>query len=83
MFAGKLKEFNNNIEGDKKIDETRLARLEGIMKETLPSDDDLNTLKAALEWPPSKFMIKSLTFDLFSKARQQNSATQFDKKNAF
>ena len=55
MFAGKLKEFNNSLEGDKKVDDGRLARLEGIMKQTQPSDDDLNTLKAVLEWPPSKF----------------------------
>lgn len=50
---GKLREFNKNMDADKKIEDSRLARLEGMMKEVLPSDDDLNTLKAVLEWPPN------------------------------
>lgn len=55
-FVGKLREFNNNIDVEKKVEDNRLARLEGMMKEVLPSDDDLNTLKAVLEWPPSKLL---------------------------
>ncbi|XP_053395858.1 phospholipase A-2-activating protein-like [Mercenaria mercenaria] len=44
--------LNQLYEGERK-GRGRLGRLEGMMKQVLPSDDDLNTLKAVLEWPPN------------------------------
>ncbi|KAL4236565.1 hypothetical protein ACF0H5_004950 [Mactra antiquata] len=52
-IMGKLREFNDTMANDKKIDDGSLSHLEGIMSNVQPSSDDLNCLKAALEFPPN------------------------------
>jgi len=53
-ISGKLQEFNSSIDASQKIDEAQLVKLEDMMKQVKPTTDHLNTLKALLQWPPSK-----------------------------
>ena len=55
--TGKLREFNSNIEPSKKLDESAINGLEGMLNGVVANTDNLNHLKSILEWPPSKLNI--------------------------
>ena len=63
-ISGKLKEFNSSIDPSKKLDDSAINGLEGILNGNIPTADNLNVLKSLLEWPPSKY---SSTAGLFHK----------------
>ena len=54
-ISGKLKEFNSSIDPNKKLDDSAINGLEGILNGNIPTADNLNVLKSLLEWPPSKY----------------------------
>ena len=46
---------NSSIDLSKKLDDSAINGLEGILNGNIPTADNLNVLKSLLEWPPSKY----------------------------
>ncbi|WAR24590.1 PLAP-like protein [Mya arenaria] len=51
QIMGKLREFNGTVEAGLKVDDKLIEGLEGLLHRDLPSEDNLNTLRALLLWP--------------------------------
>ena len=41
------------MDPSKKLDDSAISSLEGILNGNIPTADNLNVLKSLLEWPPS------------------------------
>ena len=46
---------NSSIDPSKRLDDSAINGLEGILNGNIPTADNLNVLKSLLEWPPSKY----------------------------
>ena len=46
---------NSSIDLSKKLDDSAINGLKGILNGNIPTADNLNVLKSLLEWPPSKY----------------------------
>ena len=51
---------NSSIDLSKKLDDSAINGLEGILNGNIPTADNLNVLKSLLEWPPSKYSAAGL-----------------------
>ena len=46
---------NSSIDPSKRLDDSAINGLEGILNGNITTADNLNVLKSLLEWPPSKY----------------------------
>ena len=53
-FSGKLREFNESVDPNRKMEESKLNGIESMLNGTTPTEENLNTMKLLLEWPPSE-----------------------------